>query len=150
MNIIMQLTPLQLEIQQWSDKTLSFGCVINTHHKRKPRTWSNKQYTQDIYVSRSTKSYFYYSCPIDWPYIGKPRYKSDTIEVIWHLMGYWRLCYLFEQRQHYVDMSWEDARANVSNYFQDNFLVYQQTVLERPVELQELVLKFLLTLPKCN
>lgn len=74
-----------------SDKTLSFWCIIKSHHNRKPKTWSWLQYTNDIFVSKWLKNYYYWSCPVDDEYIWKPRYKSDSIEIIWHPVMIWDL-----------------------------------------------------------
>lgn len=68
-----------------ADKTLSFWCKVKSHHNRKSKEW----YTNDIFISNSLKNYYYHSCPIDWEYIWKPRYKSDSIEIIWHPVMIW-------------------------------------------------------------
>jgi hypothetical protein len=94
-------------------------------------------------------------------------YEINTItNIIWHPMTRGRLCYLEKQRQledvwmidlfskteqlqtkvwhKRVDMIWketEKARDKVWFYFQSHPSTLQQTVLERPEELQDLVFK---------
>jgi len=75
--------------EEIADKTLSFGCIIKSHHNRKPKTWSSEQFTNDIFIAESNKNYYYHSSPIDWEWIWKPRYKSDNIEIIWHPVMIW-------------------------------------------------------------
>lgn len=67
-----------------ADKTLSFGCKIKSHHNRQPQKWFTEKYTNDIFLCKGVKNYNYRASPIDWVYIGKPRYKSDAIEIIGH------------------------------------------------------------------
>jgi hypothetical protein len=63
-------------------------------------------------------------------------------KIIWHPMTRGRLCFLSETHTEYV-REWNSLR----DYFMYNSILYQQTVLERPEELQDLVIEFLECLP---
>lgn len=134
----MQLTPLQLQIQERSDKTLSFWCLLDIK-----TLWDYDVSDVPYWVLRAISDcdFIYWNEVFD--FLDNTSFKYT---IIWHPMNRWRLCYL------YKDIKWyNEPWRYMFHYFKqvDNNCC-QQTVLERPVELQELVLNFLLTLPKCN
>jgi hypothetical protein len=55
-----------------------------------------------------------------------------------------RLCYLYkEAMKKKVDVRIINPLTNIEDFLDRNHITYQQTVLERPEELQDLVLSFL-------
>lgn len=164
----MNLTPMQVEIMKRADKTLSFGCLICSERF----DWVHLS----VYISED-KAYkdlcsimtYFDNYATSWCN------KENIVEIIWHPMNWGRLCYiekqsqfenvwlvnLFSQTEQLQTGVWhkrvseigketQKARDKVFMYFHTRMDTFQQTVLERPVELQQLVLDFLLTLPKCN
>lgn len=73
------------------------------------------------------------------------REKKDEVELLRKPMNWGRLCYLYNKNFLNADTG---IMHELITYFDNNPIYYQQTVLERPTELQELVLKFLSSLPK--
>lgn len=147
----MELTPLQLQIQEYADKTLSFGCIVNVSNDYYPKSsqmifwWLDKSKDKiRLYKGDGTFDLYGYDFSVlftvDYLWLEEPMEEL----VIWHPMNWGRLCYLWV-------MDWfsekEESYA-VIDYFTEHKECYQQTVLERPVELQEVVLKFLVTLQK--
>ena len=106
------------------DMTLSFGCMIKSHHNRKPKTWSIEQFTSDVFISNWNKNYYYYSSPVDWERIWKPRYKSDAIEILWHPLTIGRVLRWIEKKEQYnqytiYDMAewWRDCDVEASKWW---------------------------------
>lgn len=187
----MQLTPLQLEIQQRADKTLSFGCLLKnidctvwykpmeygTYITARPFAWTgcaifwdNREVvvpnvgTADMQQWELTVHDIVYDITYRIEQWKEQKWDFNTwckgIEIIWHPISRGRLCYLYfnlrnskEKRNKFV--LWKtnaevvkiyDNYDWLSVFFQDNEMLYNKTVLERPVELQSLVLSFLKTL----
>lgn len=131
----MQLTPLQLEIQQRADRTLSFWCIIQT------KEWIARIYKVD--GSDPARTLYYIDQK---PNVVK---RATWLKVIWHRMNRWRLFYLLINPKS-ISQESQDSFDKIVSFLSREPKRYQYTVLERPIELQKLVLKFLLTLPKCN
>lgn len=86
--------------------------------------------------------------PSNWDYN-----RFVNITSIWHPMTYWRLCFIrYNKVLNYEQML--DAKKAIDlfyvldEHFKSSPSMMQCTVLERPEELQELVLSFLESLPK--
>lgn len=135
----MKLTPLQLEIQQQADKTESFWCIIELNsliYRLDTR--------YEIYTYRETWEKYIHQ-EGQWM-MHETRCKEYNI--VWHPMNWGRLCYLAETCQNKSDVN---ASLQMQFVFRKQYTeCMQQTVLERPVELQQLVLDFLLTLTNDN
>lgn len=136
----MQLTPLQLEIQQRADKTLQLWTIISTRYD-----W------MCIYIDHSS----YIAQCADWtPRVTwiSTNVEKEIVTVYGVPMNWGRLCYI-AKRDRYLRLGswlWEKRVkwVKIENYFFGNIECYHQTVLERPVELQKLVLEFLISLPR--
>ncbi len=67
-----------------------------------------------------------------------------------------RLCYLYKTKDddedplERWDRYWYDTWYKMLDYVNSNPILMTKTVLERPEELQDLVIDFLQTLPKCH
>ena len=128
----MQLTPLQLEIQQRADKTLSFGCIVQVANCAwRKEEWDMYWWHHLMRVGNEKREETSF---LEWIITTK-----EVIESYWHPMNWGRLysfLYSHNCALEFVTLEQEFKKYNA----------YQQTVLERPVELQELVLAFLNTL----
>lgn len=135
----MNLTPLQLQIQEWSDKSLSIGCLLMDnfgYYSFIRRKYELSFDWKDTPIS-ITVAYSYRSCEVE--------EITNEFEIIWHPMDWWRLCYI-------------SSRANGSNinkrrtplycHFSENAELYNQTILERPEETHIACRDFLLSLHK--
>lgn len=133
----MQLTPLQLEVQQRSDKTLSFWCILKENSFSVIVTSiSDDSGLISILRNRVLLVATEQSIKL-----------NKTIEVIWHPMNWGRLCWLYRtSMRRKPDNKIISEFVDLETRFDVVFDCYQQTVLERPIELQELVLAFLKTL----
>lgn len=133
----MNLTNLQLQVQEYSDKTLQPWCLIDTRYD-----WIC------VYVD---SSYYIVDCP-DWVrrVTGlSSGVKKEILANHGNPMNWGRLCYLRSLHTYCGEIRLLDKNFWFMKWEMEcNKEYYQQTVLERPVELQELVLEFLLTLPK--
>lgn len=130
----MGLTPLQLECQKlWADKSLSFGCMILMQDDDYDlciwritwlHNWLDYVFTTDIWVI--------------W----------EAIENYWHPIRYDRLCYLYLNSVKIWKISslsvWRFI--SVQENLESNIELYNQSILERPEELQLLVRDFLLSI----
>lgn len=129
----MQLTNLQLEIQKlWADKTLSFSCIILSPE------WN-------IYTVTSIINWYVFLKEWTLPFT------IDKIEIIWHPITRWRLCYLRQtDKSEDTVVNWVKQKMekwiNLCWNFENNPELYNQTILERPEELQLLVRDFLLSI----
>lgn len=145
----MKLTDKQLKIMEWSDKTLSFGCIIlqcNRHSR--------------ITAVQDEEDYFFLQTEMD----GNELYGSDddgyllwwyknlwfeTCEslddIIWHPMTRGRLCYLYDESGENIVSLGILAEIRVKLKKEKDT---HKTVLERSEEVQDLVIAFLETLPK--
>lgn len=103
------------------DITLSFGCMIKSHHNRKPKTWSIEQFTSDVFISNWNKNYYYYSSPVDWERIWKPRYKSDAIEILWHPLTIGRVLWWIEK--HFSTFRQLIKKWQVKWLFEDKYCI---------------------------
>jgi len=140
------MTDLQLECMRlWADKTLSFGCIL-------------KDQFRYYYVWAEDRVFCYVS---DWMQAGYTDDYRDE-QIIWHPITWWRLCYLrrklMEINKNITDIktiakevfSKEErvnkARMCIDSYFFGNPSLYNQTILERPEELQLLIKDFLISI----
>lgn len=139
----MELTPLQLEIQKlWADKSLNFGCIIEA----KFISWSLWYYTicelwDYVYwvVQTWINKWF------ERVYLESESILDTKYEIIWHPITYSRLSYLRSTNQPLSIPSWATRNAILVS-FQNNPELYNQSILERPEELQLLVRDFLLSI----
>lgn len=143
----MNLTPLQLQIQEWSDHSLSFGCIIKPILEEDYRMIDNEEYARimDDEGNIEVISLDEYN---KWDWIV---YDPTIEKVIWHPMDYGRLCYLHQTRKgKEVIEDWIKIKMkswmDLCFCFEDNHELYNQTVLERPIKTQDYVRDFLLLL----
>jgi len=153
----MNLTDLQLDIMKlWASKELSFGCICEFVTKQyydkyivmyQWISWKEKIFAE--YISLEKDMNWFYDT--DWGF-----------EIIWHPITRWRLCYLrrklMEINKNITDIktiakevfSKEErvnkARMCIDSYFFGNPSLYNQTILERPEELQLLIKDFLISI----
>lgn len=130
----MIITELQLKIQERSDKDLSFWSIVFDNWKY----WVICHVDVDWYYHLS--HYFWNSAGVG---------HIEECDNIGHPMTYWRLCYLYESIDSIKDKSvaeypWLKVRVAMGK----EPVSYGKTVLERPEEIQNLVLLFLQSLPK--
>ena len=123
----MQLTQLQLDIMKWSDKSLTFWCIL----------WCDNVYKRYI----RTDDWWHHTC-VDFDDVIWWFYWFNEPEIIWHPMSRGRLCYLWLLQ---TCEKWS-IQEDIYHYFIGNEDLYQQTVLERDEETCKLVLSFLNTL----
>lgn len=146
----MQLTEKQLKIQEYADKILSFGCIVQPSFTTRrvkiakilAHFWGGDyRVIERIDTSKNAEEYEndFWHCEFH-------DYENWSFYIIWHPMNRGRLFYFHkksngssEQFKYFDEMF---------NYFNQNLDCYQQTVLERPEELQDKVIAFLETLPK--
>lgn len=136
----MNLTPLQLEIQQQADDTLSFWCIVKPLHKVSKAPviylWSNNKWTY-YWKTITTNDKF-------------ARIEFEDYDIVWHPMNWGRLCYLLSKldtvEQSEKRFASKKALWEVERRLGNNKEYYQKTVLERPEKLQLLVLAFFKTL----
>mgnify|MGYP007122137901 CR=1 FL=1 len=149
----MKLTPLQLEIQKRSDKTLSFGCLVRP-------LYSNKE--EEIqYITWVGTKHLKWCDYIDVVLLTKPcglhsdnYWLQSDIDTIGHPITRGRLCYLYctqlnyaiENKKPKIDMMWDFD--NMQRYTHDKCHILQKNIIERPEDFQLLVKAFLDTLPK--
>ncbi len=150
------MTELQLKIQKRADKTLSFWCFvwIREYTDEYTEAWLNEMGWQGETSLIRVGSYDYetdYQNIIEvyestWEIIED---YIDSIEIIWHPMNYWRLCFLLTNDVELNTREWDIEKRKQLQYYMDiNRWTFQQTILEWPVEMQKLVLGFLETLPE--
>lgn len=132
----MNLTPLQLQIQQRTDKTLSPNCMIKQDTIAFIVPSIDKEKSGLITILRNGVLLVASEQMIE---------LNKTIEIIWHPMNWGRLSYLYLRNRNYEWVKDEFNKLKSAFWFYEHKYI-QQTVLERPVELQELVLSFLNTL----
>lgn len=141
----MNLTKTQLYIQERADKTLSFWCIVWS--KDISLYWDIIEYWKVNIVWTFTKdsnSVIKSFCVMNQYTENLHRFNFENdvnnYTIIWHPMTYGRLMYL--ARMNDVELPlFEDLFAIFPEY-------YQCTLLGRPGELCEMVLKFLESLPK--
>lgn len=71
-------------------------------------------------------------------WLNAPGQYYTKYEVIWHPMNRWRLLYFMYTKEYAAK-----DRIKMFEHCEDSPETLQQTVLERPVEFQEIVLRFL-------
>ena len=129
----MELTDLQLEIMKlWSDKTLSFGCVILSPE------WN-------IYTVTSIINWYVFVKE------GTLPFTMDKIESIWHPITRWRLCYLRQtDRSEDTVVNWVKQKMekwiNLCRDFENNPELYNKDILTRPIQTQNKVKDFILSI----
>lgn len=139
----MQLTEKQLKVQQWADKTLSFGCI--TKYGIYLGKWYEWWWPNSMWYTHKeewdTRNIDYPRCSLD---------NCSHLEEyrIWHPMDYSRVLYLWLISWLKDKLSFEFSK--MMDYIEENIIVLNQTVLERPEEFIDLVIAFLETLPKVN
>lgn len=160
----MELTDLQKQIMQlWADKSLSFGClIVDKNHRSNSDelllmqvVWyseSNLQWYPDLLYRQSP--YAHYTQERNWiNHILNERmdyrFKNENTgelryEILWHPITYSRLCYLMEISR--TAKKHRDMFRNILQTFNSNTKLYNQSILERPEELQLLVRDFLLSI----
>lgn len=137
----MQLTEKQLKIQEFADKTLSFGCIVlhNTGDFYNKYSWQFYTFiekTDELLNSHSKKEFYKLKSvkiPID----------SEMLQIIWHPMTYSRLLYFMT-----IYKDCDLLTDHIVEYVLKNPNVLNETVLERPEYLLDRVIDFLDTLPK--
>lgn len=143
----MQLTEKQLKIQEFADKTLSFGCIVLRllHDDEQWNRVYNLCYLLDFEEVRIAGQKNFCMADLVKKEINNET-NDDRITIIWHPMNRGRLCYLRWIND--IDVTNSDERKFMMMTFMDNPKYLQQTVLDRPEELLDLVIAFLDTLPK--
>lgn len=133
----MQLTEKQLKIQEFADKTLSFGCMIMFRKHVCKVLWTHKN---QFFGDKELIDYIGFPCPLDRcsDYV-----VSDINEIIWHPMTYSRLLYFMT-----IYKDCDLLTDHIVEYVLKNPNVLNETVLERPEYLLDRVIDFLDTLPK--
>lgn len=132
----LQLTELQLAIQERSDKTIEFWTIVKKNWVFGRVYWISKS---NIWIDFGDTSI---CCWID------SDYKNH-----WHPMPYWRLYQLYimywplEDSMLWFDIEsyWWQWKPKSNKHPVD---IYSQNILQRPVDFQEKVKKFLDSLPK--
>jgi len=144
----MELTDLQYQIQKYSDKTLQYGCLI-----KYPQEWDDSVLTFcAIYDDTGDTQTLSYLNP-DREMTDEINDFDDSveIEVLWKPVDWGWICYLYTTRDNDDNpLEWWDRhgyslRYNLLEYAKQNPIVQTRTVLERPVDLQIIVLDFLKT-----
>lgn len=134
----MELSPIQLEIQKFSDQSLSFGCIV--------------KYNWEIHRLVSYRKHTIENKPFEdiniWRWVNFHAWESFIQYNYWHPMTYGRLMYLRHINILESGDDTIDARFKIDNLFMNNPEQYNQTVLEWDKQTQVVVRDFLLSLPK--
>lgn len=138
------MTDLQLEIMRlWADKTLGFGCMVGISD-----TYYDAQKNKETNIWNRVKTLS--NDIIEWDYIVIWwTIKNKILQIIWHPITRWRLCYLYWSMpiQKRTEEVYEKFNAMQLHFIlPDNTHLLNQTILERPEELQLLVRDFLLSI----
>lgn len=139
----MELTPLQLKIQKYADRTLSTWCLIyeKIESKRNVVVYINSFDVEDD-TQQDCVNY------LSWDQVKTTNWwRLVADNILWHPMSRGRLCFLWtiEQNKNFL---MNNARNKMTRWFWKNLSMYQKNILERPEEIQKLVMQFLLTLTK--
>jgi len=143
--LIMKLTEKQLECMRLgANKTLSFGCMALVSSKGSAEqhfyyidedlVFSDRNWVEDMCRDPRIRG-------IWWVDVDSKR--AEIIDIIWHPITRWRLCYLYQWKQ-----STETIKIifQINNMLYKQPIMYQQTILDRPEEIIDLVLSFLQSL----
>ena len=117
----MNLTPLQREIMQlWADKTLSFGCVVEISD-----TYYDAKINKETNIWNRIK--IIWNDIIEWDYIVVWWIiKNKIIQILWHPITRWRLCYL-QSTKNSTDTS---SRYRLKEHFELQNWLYNKTILD--------------------
>ena len=140
----MKLTDLQLECMRlWADKTLSMWCLVEISD-----TYYDAVKNKETNIGRRLK--IISNDIIEWDYIVVWWIiKNKILNIIWHPITRWRLCYLYWSMpiQKRTEEVYEKFNAMQLHFIlPDNTELLNQSILERPEELQLLVRDFLLSI----
>ena len=128
------MTDLQLKLMDRADKTKSFWCLINTKFDWVCTICDDKNYLW-------MKLYGWM-----WVIWILPNIDNQITDIIWHPITYWRLCFLSETSPKETNII--SAYIRMSLKFREYPDMIQKTCIEWNDEINNLVLDFLLTLPK--
>lgn len=146
----MQLTDKQLKIMERADKTLSFGCIVQPSFTTRrvkiakilAHFWGGDyRVIERIDTSKNAEEYEndFWHCEFH-------DYENWSFYIIWHAMNRWRLCYLRWINNTNVRSNSDERKFMMMSMATPEYL--QQTVLDRPEELQDKVIAFLESLPQ--
>jgi hypothetical protein len=149
----MNLTQKQLRIQSRADKTLSFGCIITLkqesdyrHNHEMIFCWEWDRWDK-YFLSNWDDAFNLYPYRFEDLFIEDNEGEAECLhKIIWHPMTRGRLSYLYLRHRNYDWAKESFDKLKAMFWFSDHNLI-QKTILERPEELQDLVIEFLECLP---
>lgn len=121
----MNLSPIKLKCMEYSDKTLSKNCIF-----KYSETW---EYCYMLWFIIEHDRLQYYNSFIDWELLSL---SSNYMEVIWHPITWWYLCYLAS-----INNKEQPIFEDYPQTFPD---IFNQSILDRSDEFcEQYVLPFL-------
>jgi hypothetical protein len=137
--VFMELTEKQLECMRLgADKTLSLWCIYKYKSREELSIIYPNEYERfdDKWnLWRTYKDFWLYNNDDNDEMVSSSEY-----EIIWSPINWWRIMYL------YRTTDWVDYPLKIEKYIENNRLCFNQTILDRPEELIDLVLSFLQSL----